>query len=179
MLPWQLGHAFLSIVITRSSSSGKRYKLCYTFKISICQGKIPFSLVYNAFLWKLAKYPFLLHYYCPFICWFFTVFYASRSCFCMQALPPSDNPDCSALCAPSILKPFELRPAGLLSHGFAGFKVMLLHASMQSMTLKPWLSHQIRLYILKALMNCLSVNRIIYLMLRFGGNNQLHVLQKV
>ena len=42
--------------------------------------------------------------------------------------------DCSALCAPTILKTFEIRPVGLLSHVFAGLKVMFFHASMKHMT---------------------------------------------
>lgn len=44
-----------------------------------------------------------------------------------------DTADCSALRAPAILKTFEIRPFGLLSHVFAGQGIMLFHASMKSM----------------------------------------------
>ncbi len=46
----------------------------------------------------------------------------------------NDATDCSAFHFPTILKTFEIRPIGLLSHVFAGPKVMLFHASMKSMT---------------------------------------------
>ncbi len=39
--------------------------------------------------------------------------------------------DCFALCALAILKTFEIRPIGLLSHVFAGPKFMFFHASMK------------------------------------------------
>ncbi len=51
---------------------------------------------------------------------------------------PNDATDCSAFHAPAILKTFEIRPIGLLSHVFAGPKVMLFHASMKNMTLGLW-----------------------------------------
>ena len=41
----------------------------------------------------------------------------------------NDATDCSAFHAPAILKTFEIRPIGLLSHVFAGPKVMLFHAA--------------------------------------------------
>ncbi len=46
--------------------------------------------------------------------------------------------DCSALRALAILKTFEIRPVGLLSHVLAGLKFMLFHASMKSMSFRPW-----------------------------------------
>ena len=46
----------------------------------------------------------------------------------------NDATDCSAFHAPAILKTFEIRPIGLLSHVFAGPKGHAFHASMKSMT---------------------------------------------
>jgi len=51
---------------------------------------------------------------------------------------PNDTTDCFALRAFAILKTFEIRPIGLLSHVFAGLKVMLFHACMKRMTFCPW-----------------------------------------
>jgi hypothetical protein len=45
-----------------------------------------------------------------------------------------DSTDCSAFHAPAILKTFEIRPGGLLSHVFTGSKVMRFHVNMKRMT---------------------------------------------
>ena len=49
-----------------------------------------------------------------------------------------DTTDFSALQAPEILKTFKIRPVGLLFHVLAGLKFMDFHASIKSMTFRPW-----------------------------------------
>ncbi len=46
--------------------------------------------------------------------------------------------DCFALCAHALLKTFEIRPIRATFSYFAGPKLMLFHASMNSMTFCPW-----------------------------------------